>query len=192
MVAMTRHGSLLAALAALALTPLLGAAQDKPPFEATGELRLHGYGTVGSSAAYDAERLVGPTVNLTRRDDGTWGGDLVGQDMDLEVSEGRVSGPNVSLNVSRKAGRMEVEGIFFNRRFRVSLDAKRLQGRFGECSFDLVRKRGGAYVGDLGCLRSRSAFPATTRASLSLIGSAADPVPPMPQFALALVAILPS
>ncbi len=189
---MTRHGSLLAALAAIALIPLPGAAQDKPPFEATGELRLHGYGTVGSSAAYDAERLVGPTVNLTRREDGTWGGDLAGQDMDLEITEGRVSGPNVSLTVSRRGGRTDVEGIFFNRRFRVSLDAKRLQGRFGECSFDLVRRRGGAYEGDLGCLRPRSTFPATTRATLSLLGSAADPVPPMPQFALALLAILPS
>ncbi len=189
---MTRHGSFLAALAALVLLPLPGAAQDKAPFEATGEIRLHGYGTVGSSAAYDADRLVGPSVNLTRREDGTWAGDLAGQDMDLEISEGRVSGPNVSLTVSRKAGRTEVEGIFFNRRFRVSLDAKRLQGRFGECSFDLVRKRGGAYQGDLGCLRARSAFPATTRATLSLFGSAADAAPPMPQFALALVAILPS
>ncbi len=189
---MTRHGPLLAALAAIALTPLPGSAQEKPPFEATGELRLHGYGTIGSSAAYDAERLVGPTVNLTRREDGSWGGDLAGQDMDLEISERRVSGPNVSLNVSQKGGRTEVEGIFFNRRFRVSLDAKRLQGRFGECSFDLVRKRGGAYQGDIGCLRARSTFPGVARATLSLIGTAANPIPPMPQFALALVAILPS
>lgn len=189
---MMRLGSLLAALAALLLSPLAGAAQDRPPFEPTGELRFHGHGAVGTSAAFDAERLVGPTVNLTRREDGTWGGDLAGQNMDLEVTDRRVSGPNVSLALTQKGGRTEVEGLFFNQRFRVSLDAKRLHGRFGECSFDLVRKRGGAYRGDVGCLRRRAAFPSSAKATLSLIGVAADPAPPLPQFALALVAILPS
>src|SRR5690242_902387 len=111
---MTRQGWQLAALAALLLSPLGGAAQDRPPFEATGELRFHGYGSVGTSAAFDGERLVGPTVNLTRREDGTWGGDLAGQNMDLEVTERRVSGPNVSLALSQKDGRTEVEGLFFN------------------------------------------------------------------------------
>ena len=189
---MTRLGPLRAALAALLLSPFAGVAQDRPPFEATGELRFHGYGTVGTSAAFDGERLVGPTVNLTRREDGTWGGDLAGQNMDLEVTDRRVSGPNVSLSFSQKGGRTEVEGLFFNQRFRVSLDAKRLRGRFGECSFDLVRKRGGAYQGDVGCMRPRAAFPAAAKATLSLIGAAADAAPPLPQFALALIAILPS
>jgi hypothetical protein len=187
---MTRLGWQLAALAAL-LVPLAGAAQDRPPFEATGEIRFHGYGTVGTSAAYDGERLIGPTVNLTRREDGTWGGDLAGQNMDLEVTDRRISGPNVSLNISQKDGRTEVEGLFFNQRFRVSLDAKRLRGRFGECSFDMERKRG-RYQGDVGCVRPRAAFPSSAKATLSLIGTAGDAAPPLPQLALALVAILPS
>lgn len=188
---MTRHRSLLAALATILLSPLSAAAQQ-PQFEPTGELRFHGYGSVGSSAAFDGRRVIGPTVNLTLREDGTWGGDLVGQNMDLEVSEKRVSGPNVSLSVSQKGGRTAVEGLFYNQQFRVTMDAKRLHGRFGECSFDLVRKKGGAYQGDVGCLRRGATFPSASKATLSLIGTAADPAPPMPQFALALVAILPS
>ncbi len=183
--------SLLPPLAAVLLSALPAAAQA-PPFEPTGELRLHGYGAVGSSASWNGERLVGPTVNLTRREDGTWAGDLAGQDLDLEVSDRRVTGPNVSLTLTQKGGRTEVEGLFFNQRFRATLDGKRLHGRFGECSFDMIRRRGGPFQGNLGCLRSGASFPTSARATLSLIGTAADAAPPLPQFALALVAILPS
>lgn len=183
--------SIPAALAAFLLSALPAAAQA-PPFEPTGELRFLGHGSIGSSASYDGERLVGPTVNLTRREDGSWAGDLAGQNMDLEVSDRRVTGPNVNLTLSQKGGRTEVEGLFFNQRFRVTLDGKRLRGRFGECSFDLVRKRSGSFHGDFGCLRPGAAFPTSAKATLSLIGTAADAAPPLPQFALALVAILPS
>ena len=183
--------STLAALAALLLTALPAAAQA-PPFEPTGEVRFLGYGSTGTSASFDGERLVGATVNLTRREDGTWAGDLAGQNMDLEVSDRRVSGPNVSLLLSQKDGFTSVEGLFFNQRFRVTLDAKRLRGRFGECSFDLVRKRDGSFRGNFGCLRPGASFPSSAKATLSLIGAAAEASPPLPQFALALVAILPS
>lgn len=183
--------SILAAMAALLLGALPAAAQA-PPFEPTGELRFLGYGSTGTSASFDGERLVGPTVNLTRREDGTWAGDLAGQNMDLEVSERRVRGPNVSLSLTQKAGRTEVEGIFFNQRFRASMDAKRLHGRFGECSFDLARKRGGRFHGNYGCQRPGASFPSSAKATLSLLGTAADEAPPLPQFALALVAILPN
>jgi hypothetical protein len=186
-----RTWSMLAATAAVLLSALPAAAQETP-FEPTGELRFHGYGSIGTSASYDDGRLVGPTVNLTRREDGTWGGDLGGQNMDLDVTEKRVTGPNVSLSVSQKGGRTDVEGLFLNQRFRVSMDGKRLHGRFGECSFDMARKRGGAFQGDVGCLRRGASFPASAKATLALIGTAAEAAPPLPQFALALVAVLPN
>ncbi len=186
-----RTWSILAALAALPLLVAPPAAAQGPPFEPTGELRFHGLGSLGTSASFDDERVIGPTVNLTRREDGSWGGDLAGQNMDLEVSERRVTGPNVSLTVSQRGGRTEVEGLFFNQRFRMSVDGKRLHGRFGECSFDMVRKRD-AFRGDLGCLRPGASFPSSSKATLTLLGTAAQPAPPLPQFALALMAILPS
>lgn len=180
------------AAALLAAIALPAAAQQEAPFEATGELRFHGYGSIGTSAAFDAHRLIGPTVNLTRRDDGTWGGDLAGQNMDLTVTPDRVSGPNVNLLLSRKGDRTEVEGLFFNTRFRVSMSGKRLHGRFGDCSFDMTRRRDGSFNGEVGCIRRGATFPVTTRATLSFIGQAAEPAPPQPQFALALLAVLPS
>jgi hypothetical protein len=185
-----RPRSILAALAAFPLLVASPVAAQGPPFEPSGELRFHGLGFLGTSASFDDERLIGPTVNLTRREDGTWAGDLAGQNMDLQVSERRVTGPNVSLTLAQKGGRTEVEGLFFNQRFRMSVDAKRLHGRFGECSFDMVRKRD-AFRGDLGCLRAGASFPSSSKATLTLIGTASQPAPPLPQFVLALVAILP-
>ncbi len=156
------HALKLALAAAFLSATALPAAAQPDPFEATGELRFHGYGAIGTSAAFDAQRLIGPTVNLTRRDDGTWGGDLAGQDMDLTVTATRVSGPNVNLILSRKGDRLDVEGLFFNTRFRVTVDAKRLTGRFGECSFDMTRRRDGSFSGDVGCLRGRAVRPSAT------------------------------
>lgn len=186
------HALKLALAVALLSATALPAAAESPPFEATGELRFHGYGSIGTSAAFDDQRLVGPTVNLTRREDGTWGGDLAGQDMDLTVTATRVSGPNVNLILTRKGDRVDVEGLFFNTRFRVTLDAKRLTGRFGDCSFDMTRRRDGSFNGDVGCLRRGATFPVAAKATLTFLGQAADASPPQPQFALALLAVLPS
>jgi hypothetical protein len=130
-------------------------------------------------------------VNLTRRDDGTWAGDLGGRDLDLQGSEGRLTGSNVTLNYSQKDGRTEVEGLFFGTRIRLSLDAKKFKGRVGSCSLDFTRRgQSGIYRGDVGCLRA-ARLPNTGKARMELLGEAATPTPPLPQMAFALIAILP-
>ncbi len=180
----------LPAVAAL-LLGLPAAAQEDRQFQPTGELQFNVSGSAGSSAAFDDARIVGPDVNLARREDGSWGGDLLGQSLDLEVKGTRVTAPNVTLEVTQKNGRTAVEGLFFGRRIRVELNAKKLEGRNGVCSFDMPRRRPGWVQGNIGCLPSGSRFPTATSATLKLDGAAADPQPPALPLALALVAILP-
>jgi hypothetical protein len=181
-----------AALAAVLLVaaPPRAAAQDVP-FEPTGELRMNG--VIGfNSVSFDQDRIVGPIVNLTRRDDGSWGGDLGGQDLDLQPVEAGLRAPNVTLKFKSKDGRTKIEGLYFGQRVRIELDAKKLSGRFGACSMTLKRKGPPVYHGDLGCLRPGDRLPIAGRVSLEVIGEAASNTPPLPQFALALLAVLTS
>jgi hypothetical protein len=179
-----------AALAAALLAAVPSLAQE-PPFEATGEVRFLGWGGTGSGAAFDAARIVGASVNLTRREDGSWAGDLAGQDLDLQITPKRASGPNVSINYETKDGKTLVEGLFFGRRIRIELDRKHLRGRLGACSLDLSRKNPQYLSGEMGCMPAGRSVPQTSRATVQLIGEAGSDKPPMPQLALALVAILP-
>jgi hypothetical protein len=73
--------------ARLALTPVPEAPPDLD-FQATGEVL-----TRDSSAAFNDWRVVGPHVNLTRREDGTWAGDIAHVNVVLTPSDGRLSGP---------------------------------------------------------------------------------------------------
>lgn len=160
-------------------------------FEPTGEVVFHARGTIGTSAAYDSDRVVGPVVNMTRQDGGGWAGDLLGENLDLAVTPTKASGPNVNLVFSQKSGRTEIEGLFFGVRLRIEMDKKKLKGRFGTCSLDLARKGTSVFFGDLGCIRPGASLPETAKATLELQGDAASDTPPLPQFALALIAALP-
>lgn len=186
-----RRPALLALALAAAFLAARPAAAQEAPFEATGEVRFLAYGTSGTSAAFDAVRVVGPLVNLTRRDDGTWDGDLLGEPVNLALTKDGLAGPNVNLHISSLNGRIHLEGLFFGRRIRMDLDAKRLEGRFGPCALDLRRKHADYLEGDLGCAPGARNPPQSGRASVKLLGQAAEPEPPLPQLALALLASLP-
>lgn len=186
-----RRPVLLALAAATAVLAARPAAAQDAPFEPTGEVRFLAYGTTGTSAAFDAVRVVGPLVNLARRDDGTWAGDLLGRTVNLEVTKDGLAAPNVNLQFSSRDGRVHLEGLFFGRRIRVDLDAKKLEGRFGPCAVDLARKHADLLEGNLGCAPGTRNPPQSGRASVKLLGQAAEREPPMPQLALALLASLP-
>jgi hypothetical protein len=183
-----RSSSILLVAAALAAAP---AVAQESPFEPTGEIRFHASAGLGSGASFDETRIVGPAVNLTRREDGSWAGDLAGQDVNLVGGETKLSGPNVNLTFKQKGGKTEVEGLFYGERVRLSVDAKKIKGRYGRCSFDLTRKGPPIYRGDVGCMSQESRLPAAGKAAIELIGKAAADVPPGPQVGLAFVAILP-
>lgn len=172
-----------AALAALLAAPASA-------FEPTGELTFRVRGNAGTGASFDAERLVGPSVNLTRREGGSWAGDIAGQNVSLEVSDRRVSGANVDLHLGNDGKKRMVRGNFFGRRLWLEYSGKKLSGRFGDCSLSLERRRAGVLEGDVGCVERAGNLPRTAHAILQLAGEAAQAEPPMPQFALALVALL--
>jgi hypothetical protein len=177
---MTAVAALLAAPGALAFDP-------------TGAVSFQVTTGGGGEATFDKERVVGPTVNVSREEGAGWAGDLQGANMALEVSPTRLRAAGVSLTMERKPGELKVEGLFFGQRVRLELTGKAFTGRYGNCSFDLLvtPKKPGHYRGDVGCMK-RGALPASGKASMRLAGDAAADEPPVPQTVLALLAVLPS
>jgi hypothetical protein len=174
--------------AALAAAPVFA---QETQFEPKGEIRFHASAGLGSGASFDETRIVGPAVNLTRREDGSWAGDIAGEDVSLYGGDTKLRGPNVNLTFKQKNGKTDVEGLFYGNRVRISVDAKKIKGRYGTCSFDLTRRGPPMYRGDVGCMRQDERLPVAGKAAIELIGEAAGEKPPGAQLGLALVAILP-
>jgi hypothetical protein len=156
-------------------------------FEPTGEVLFRG----GSSASFDGERIVGPTVNLTLAEGGYWTGDILGENVDLTVSPDRIRGPNIELVIQTSKDTTTVRGNAFGRRINLEYGPRGLSGRVGTCNYDFKRLRDGGFGGNVGCMSPGSSLPRVGSTGLRLVGQAALPSPPQPQFAIALVATLP-
>jgi hypothetical protein len=170
-----------------ALLVLALAASPALAFEPTGEVLFNG----GSSASFDAERIVGPTVNLTLAEGGYWTGDILGENVDLDVSGDRIRGPNIELVIERNKDATTVRGNAFGRRINLEYGPRRLTGRVGSCNYDLKRTRDGGFGGNVGCMPPGAALPRVTSSGLRLVGQASQVAPPQPQFAIALLTTLP-
>lgn len=182
---MKRATLALAAAAAALATPALA-------FEPAGELVLNLRGGPSAGASWDADHLVGPTVNLARTYEGGWAGDVRGMNADLTVTPDGIHGADVNLFLTRKGDKVTLRGNFGNQHLTLELTAKSVSGRFGDCSVDLSRRAPGYFQGELGCTQGGD-FPLVMTAILKLAGNAADPsTAPMPQMALALLSVLPS
>jgi hypothetical protein len=179
-----------AILAAALLMPLAAAAQVAPEFQATGEVVFRVSGAVSTGASYDDARIIGPVVNLEENEGGGWIGDIGGNAVDLEIDGEKVNGAGVNLFVKQEKKHLVIRGTVLNRRISVQVAAKKLSGRAGDCSFDLTLKSPGLYTGNIGCSRGTQ-IPRTARAEMRFGGTAAEPRPPLPQFALAIVSVLP-
>ena len=79
------------ALGACATTSSGAPAAAEAEFVKTGEI----FYTRGGSAAFSADRVVGPNINFSKRADGTWAGVLKDQLYNLKVSEGRMVANNL-------------------------------------------------------------------------------------------------
>jgi hypothetical protein len=163
-------------------------------FNASGELFFLTQGGAGTSAAFGGSRVVGPNVNLSRRDDGSWAGDFAGHSVILSAMTDGLTGTGVELHVEARGDTTTIRGIVFEQRVSLELTPKRIAGRAGpNCSLDLARHAPGVFEGQLGCIapaQSRLSGGTVTRATLHLAGDAAAISRPMPQFALALVGVL--
>ncbi|HET6922358.1 MAG TPA: hypothetical protein VFI16_04340 [Anaeromyxobacteraceae bacterium] len=185
------------ALAACAGAPAVRAVPVPMPTsaEGDGEVVFLPLGSVGNGAAFDAHRVVGPTVNMAATPEGVWGGDLRGRNVVLEVGEGRLAGAALELTVEREGDALRLAGLLGNRRVNFRVSPRQIQGTLdgGACSFDLSLESPGRYQGFLACPAPRGErLPAVSSASLRLVGDAARLDQPMlPQLALALLAVLP-
>jgi hypothetical protein len=132
-----RRSLALLALAAATLPGLALAAPPPPgpdaPFRSEGEVVYRG------SAAYDATRVRGPSVNMAVTRDGKWGGNLLEKDVMLTVTPERISGAGVNLVVSRDAKSLSVEGLVSGIRVRVKATQDTFVGRVGNRQIECTR-----------------------------------------------------
>jgi hypothetical protein len=168
-------------------TPAPG--EVKPPaFQATGEIFSDAQGA-GTSAAFNDFRMVGPRVNMTRKDNGQWAGNIGPHEMILSVAPGRITGDGVDLYVVRKNVTVSVQGMYFQRQVWFTIKPGEIQGTTdgGACSFDMTpTSTAGTFRGGVGCGGN------LRQGVLQLTGTAANiESPPMPQMVLALIAVLP-
>ena len=175
---------------------------------AGGEVLFLPLGSIGTSASFDARRVVGPNVNMTATSEGVWGGSLGGRNLVLQVAEGRLSGAAFEVTVEREGDALRLAGMVGDRRVGVRLSPQSFQGSVdgGVCSFELSSRAAGTYEGSLVCPARGHAGPAgapippavtatsprVTSTTLKLSGDAARlDRPVLPQLALALLAVLP-
>lgn len=144
---------------------------DAPPkvrdFEPTGVVMFQ-----KANASFDGARIVGPFVNMNRRDDGSWTGLLGGQPVEAAASGAGLRGVNLTLNVESSAAGTVVTGQWQGRAWRFELRPQDVVVKAPAATLNLAKKDEGTY-GPEGELR--------------LTGDAAKADAPQPQLALALL-----
>ena len=144
------------------------------PFVAEGEVDL-----ARGSASYDATRVRGPRVNMAVTKDGRWGGNLLSDDVMLEIKPDRISGAGVNLVVKRDPTTISVEGLISGIRVRVKATRDTLVARVGDRQVECTRSAEGYWHVTGG---------AANIAVIQLKGTANKlPDVPMPQWIFALI-----
>jgi hypothetical protein len=129
-------------------------------------------------ATFSDWRVVGPTVNLTRGEDGAWVGSILGQNVALKPAPGKLAGSGADLNFLRWGEYVMVQGSLGGREFQI----RYLPGA------------GTPTQGGMRCRatpRSLDCSPSGSQGgNAALGGQAARPDAPMPQLGLALIATM--
>jgi hypothetical protein len=147
------------------------AAAPEADFVKTGEIVY----TRGGSAAFSADRVVGPNINFSKRADGSWAGVLKDQLYNVKVSPGRMVANNLLFTWEESLEGFRGEGRLQGRYFRFEVNEQQLIIRASNQSLTLPASGPGIY--------------GNTTNSVQLKGDAATLPPPMPQFALTLMGI---
>lgn len=142
-----------------------------PEFSKTGEVS---YGP--RSASFDDHRVLAPNMNVSRRSDGSWAGVVSAPSntvIDVEYVDGEIRGSNISLRVTEREDGVRIMGYWLGRQMRFELDDDAVRVMTPNRQFAISRRSRGVF-GPAGEFR--------------LEGEAQRVHPPMPQFALALIA----
>lgn len=121
-------------------------------------------------ASWDETRVMGPKINVSRRGDGSWAGEIAGNIIDVNVYPNRISGSNLTMALSKEGEKIVITGQVHAIMVRYEYDGKVLLARTGTKSVTVPRTGPNSF-GDI-----------------TLNGEAVSANPPEPQFALALVA----
>ena len=132
--------------------------EAKGEFKATGAVQL---GALGAS--FDSARVVSPSITLSRRTDGSWGGRFAqagsgdSQAIDVSVSESAARGVDfVMTRESPEPGHTVLVGAFRGKNFRFELTKDGLSAHTTRHSADYFGRRelpdGSAQFGDMGSL----------------------------------------
>jgi len=127
-------------------------------------------------ATIDDWLVQGPEVKVGRRVDGMWTGTLLGRPVTLAPAMGTISGSGIDLVVERHGAGTRIAGTVFDAPVNFEITVTAVKGFAGGNAFDLSRQGTGQYDGPAGMLTLR--------------GAAGTNAAPMPQVALALVAVL--
>ncbi len=145
----------------------VSAQASERPFEPTGAVQY-----LARGAAFSATRVVGPNVNLSKRADGSWGGRLLDQPVDVNEYENRIGGVDFTLQLVATPTGQLVTGQWKGESIRFELDQAMVRVRAGGESFTLGAHGPGHY-GAAG--------------EFELSGDAARAAPPFPQLAFAMI-----
>jgi hypothetical protein len=133
----------------------------------------------GRGATFSDTRVVGPTVNLTRNEDGSWAGSILGSSVALKpIAPGRLKGAGGDLHFVRWESYVLVQGMLGNRKVEV-----RYKPGPGHAS-------GAGIVCDAAVATVDCTTAPTASGSAELKGRAAAPDAPMPQLGLTLLAAM--
>jgi hypothetical protein len=148
-------------------------------FRSTGEVALSGriplVSTNPGGASFNRERVVGVQVDVSKRNDGTWGGRINGAPVSINEAGTRITGSGVDINIKRNENEWVIGGYWINESIRIVLNDQEIRAQTPGRSFALKKIADGLY-GEEGQLR--------------FLGEAALPDPPMPQLAVALLATI--
>lgn len=124
-------------------------AQGTSDFQPTGEV----ISSLGSSVAFNDDRILGPEINLTRRTDGTWAGTINDTLVDIRVKEGNLHGIHIDLHWESTDGGFKAQGLIGQRIIRVQVDEKWLEVQNGRTSASLWRTGPGTFEDTRGSMR---------------------------------------
>ena len=124
------------------------------------------------SASFDAARVVGARINMSRRSDGSWAGTLNEMPVDVSVYPDRISGVNFTLHREDTAGGIVLTGQWQGNMVRFE----------GVQDKMLIRTKDSSYT-----LPKTAAGQSGPGGVVKLTGEAGSENPPWPQFGLALM-----
>ena len=151
-------GKWMGALAALALAGCAhGGAEPQNTFDLAA-------GGGGMTVTCDMSSCKGPEVQIIARGD-ELRGSLGNRAFDVRTSDtqvrGSVGAEPVELTVKPENGGLAINGMFAGQLGSLSVNPLEIQGRVGQCSYDLQSSGDGAYSGQRSC--GRAPVPTTVR-----------------------------